>query len=197
VKLGKSATETLEILREAFGEHSLNPDNGFWMAIMFQGRSNVSWRWQFRSSSMKIVVEQSMSSQTPLRSVMEFAGLNTKIWTRAALPRSLFPNSWQMIKSEKANEDPSFIKYHNGWRKLDLRLWSRNKATIVTVEEPIITKTQKGAAGLEFNKEHARCFFQCEEIVHHEFVPPNTTVNSEFYCEVLRCLRENVQRKRP
>jgi hypothetical protein len=29
VKLGKSATETLEILREAFGEHSLNPDNGF------------------------------------------------------------------------------------------------------------------------------------------------------------------------
>jgi hypothetical protein len=34
-------------------------------------------------------------------------------------------------------------------------------------------------------------------IVHHEFVPPNTTVNSDFYCDVLRCLRENVQQKRP
>jgi histone-lysine N-methyltransferase SETMAR len=34
------------------------------------------------------------------------------------------------------------------------------------------------------------------EIVHCEFVPPNTTVNSDFYCGVLRCLRENVQRKR-
>jgi histone-lysine N-methyltransferase SETMAR len=33
------------------------------------------------------------------------------------------------------------------------------------------------------------------EIVHREFVPPNTTVNSDFYCDVLRRLRENVRRK--
>jgi hypothetical protein len=32
-------------------------------------------------------------------------------------------------------------------------------------------------------------------IVHHEFVPPNTTVNSDFYCDVLRHLRENVCKK--
>jgi hypothetical protein len=30
----------------------------------------------------------------------------------------------------------------------------------------------------------------------HEFVPNNNTVNSDFYCDVLRRLRENVQRKR-
>jgi hypothetical protein len=24
-------------------------------------------------------------------------------------------------------------------------------------------------------------------MVHHEFVPPNTTVNSDFYCDILRC----------
>jgi hypothetical protein len=29
VKLGKSVTETLEILHEAFGEHSLNQTSGF------------------------------------------------------------------------------------------------------------------------------------------------------------------------
>jgi hypothetical protein len=34
-------------------------------------------------------------------------------------------------------------------------------------------------------------------IVHREFVPSNTTVNSDFYCDVLRHLRENVRRKRP
>jgi histone-lysine N-methyltransferase SETMAR len=35
------------------------------------------------------------------------------------------------------------------------------------------------------------------EIVHREFVPPSITVNSDFYCDVLRRLRENVRRKGP
>ena len=41
------------------------------------------------------------------------------------------------------------------------------------------------------------CFFDQEGIVHREFVPPGMTVNVDFYCDVLRRLRENVRRKRP
>ena len=41
------------------------------------------------------------------------------------------------------------------------------------------------------------CFFDQEGIVHREFVPPGMTVNADFYCDVLRRLRENVRRKRP
>jgi hypothetical protein len=33
--------------------------------------------------------------------------------------------------------------------------------------------------------------------VHHEFVPKGQTVNAEFYCNVLRRLREDIRRKRP
>jgi transposase len=40
-------------------------------------------------------------------------------------------------------------------------------------------------------------FFDVERTVHRDFVAPNTTVNSDFYCDVLRHLRENMQRKRP
>jgi histone-lysine N-methyltransferase SETMAR len=104
---------------------------------------------------------------------------------------------------EKANKDPTFIfRIVNGWRKLDLWLWSRNKATIITVEQPTITKTKKGAAGSQFNKEHAHrfllfFFFNVKGTVPREFVPPNTLVNSDFYCEVSRCLRENMWWKRP
>jgi hypothetical protein len=64
------------------------------------------------------------------------------------------------------------------------------------VEEPIITKSQKGAAGPEFNKDHAHCVFDVKGIIHREFVPSKMTVNSEFYCDVLRRLRENMRRKR-
>ena len=41
------------------------------------------------------------------------------------------------------------------------------------------------------------CFFDQAGIVHLEFVPPAMTVNADFYCDVLRRLRENVWRKRP
>jgi len=39
--------------------------------------------------------------------------------------------------------------------------------------------------------------FDLEGIVHWEFVPPGMTVNADFYCDVLRRLRENVRPKRP
>jgi len=41
------------------------------------------------------------------------------------------------------------------------------------------------------------CFFDQEGIVHREFVPPGMTVNADFYCDVLRRLRESVRCKRP
>jgi histone-lysine N-methyltransferase SETMAR len=40
-------------------------------------------------------------------------------------------------------------------------------------------------------------FFDIRGIVHREFVPQGQTVNTKFYCEVLRRLRENIRRKRP
>ena len=41
------------------------------------------------------------------------------------------------------------------------------------------------------------CFFDQKGIVHKEIVPPRQTVNAPFYVEVLKCLWENVRRKRP
>ena len=40
-------------------------------------------------------------------------------------------------------------------------------------------------------------FLGIQGIVHKEFVPSGQTVNGEFYCEVLRRLRENVWSKQP
>jgi len=60
------------------------------------------------------------------------------------------------------------------------------------MEESWVTKTQKSKL-----KTMLICFFDQEGIVNREFVPPGMTVNADFYCDVLRRLRENVRRKRP
>jgi hypothetical protein len=40
-------------------------------------------------------------------------------------------------------------------------------------------------------------FFDVKGTVRREFVPTKMTVNSDFYCDVLRRLRENMPRKKP
>jgi hypothetical protein len=88
VKLGKSATKTLEMLHETFGEHSFSQTvvfNGIHVTrpVECQLKMNVQGDQapskqqktltNFKNSSMKTIAEQSMSSQTPMGSVMKFA----------------------------------------------------------------------------------------------------------------------------
>ncbi|XP_035221813.1 histone-lysine N-methyltransferase SETMAR-like [Stegodyphus dumicola] len=39
-------------------------------------------------------------------------------------------------------------------------------------------------------------FFDCDGLIHHEFLPPNMTVNGQFYTEVLDRLRKRNRRVR-
>ncbi|UYV63271.1 hypothetical protein LAZ67_2003604 [Cordylochernes scorpioides] len=40
-------------------------------------------------------------------------------------------------------------------------------------------------------------FFDCRDVVHHEFLPQGRTVNKEYYLQVIRNLREAIRQKRP
>jgi hypothetical protein len=90
VKLGKSAKETFEMLHEACREHSLTwtailqwysrlkagwvsaEDDETFRAIKHQQNAKKNMK-KFENSSTKTVAEKSMSSQTSLGSVIEFA----------------------------------------------------------------------------------------------------------------------------
>ena len=39
-------------------------------------------------------------------------------------------------------------------------------------------------------------FLDCNDVVHHEFLPEGRTVNKEYYLEVMRRLRETIRQKR-
>jgi hypothetical protein len=56
---------------------------------------------------------------------------------------------------------------------LELRLWSRNKATIVTVEGPTITKRKKARQVWSSTKSMLIVFFDVKGIVHREWICPS------------------------
>jgi len=64
------------------------------------------------------------------------------------------------------------------------------------MEEPRIPK-KKVRQSCRVTKSMLIVFFDIQGIVHLEFAPKGQTVNTEFYCTVLRRLREAIRRKRP
>jgi hypothetical protein len=95
---------------------------------------------------------------------------------------------------EMPKEDPTFTRISRiitGDKSWIYGYYPETKQ--LSSQSPQSSSGKKGAAGPEFNKKHAHCFLDMKGFVHHEFVPPNTTVNSNIYCDVLKHLRENVQ----
>jgi hypothetical protein len=78
----------------------------------------------------------------------------------------------------KANEDPAFIsRIITGDESWIYGYDPETKQQSSQWKSPQSSRAKKA----QFNKEHAHCFFNMKGIVHHEFVPPNTMVNSDFY----------------
>jgi histone-lysine N-methyltransferase SETMAR len=99
---------------------------------------------------------------------------------------------------EKANEDPtsvnisriiigdeSWIYCYDPETKQQSLQWN-------STHSPSAKKAQQVQSS---TKSMLIVFFDMRGIVHCEFVPRNTVVKSDFYCDVLRRLRDNVQRK--
>jgi hypothetical protein len=59
-----------------------------------------------------------------------------------------------------------------------------------------LAKTEKGETGEEQSQEHVH-HFDIKGTVHKKFILADQTVNSAYYCDILRRLIENVRRLRP
>jgi hypothetical protein len=59
-----------------------------------------------------------------------------------------------------------------------------------------LTEAEKGETCEEQSHEHDHHFFYIKGIAQKEFILAGQTVNSAYYCHVLRRLRENVRKLR-
>ena len=54
-----------------------------------------------------------------------------------------------------------------------------------STSEEDVAKSQQG-------QDHVNCDFDWEGVVHHEYTPPDQTMNEEHYLNVLRLLRDAI-----
>jgi hypothetical protein len=95
---------------------------------------------------------------------------------------------------EKANEDPTFIsRIITGDENWIYSFDPKTKQQSSQRKSPQSLTAKKARQVRSSTKSMLTVFFDVKVIAHHEFVPPDATVNSDFYCDVLRRPRENVQ----
>jgi histone-lysine N-methyltransferase SETMAR len=104
-----------------------------------------------------------------------------------------------VLSYEKANKDSAFTHISrttgdNSWIYGDD---PETKQQLSQWENPQSPRAKKSRHVRSSTKSTLIFFFNMKMTVHCEFVPRNTMVNSDCYCDVLRHLRENVGRKRP
>ena len=226
VKLGKSATETFEMLRQAFHDHAL-------------GRTQV-FEWHARFKSGRESVEDDERSGRPVTSrtpenVNKISELIHEDRRQTINELSALVGIGYGVCQEILTEDlnmrriaakfvPNLLTGDQRQRRVDVCQELRELASndrcflsrIITGDEswcygydpetkqqssqwtsPQSPRPKKARQVRSATKTMLIIFFDIRGIVHHEFVPPKRTVNSELYCDVLRRLKKAVRRKRP
>jgi hypothetical protein len=101
---------------------------------------------------------------------------------------------------EKANENPTFTRISGIITGDESSIYCydpESKQQSSQWKSPQSSRAKEARQVRSSTESMLIVFFGVNGIFHREFVPPNTTVNSDFYCVVLRRLRENVRRKSP
>jgi len=225
-KLGKSASETLEMLQQAYGDDAMGRSATFeWYSRFKNGRMSIeddersgrpcSSNTAENVERVRVAVHE--DRRRTINDISDIVGISfgscQKILTddlkmrRIAakfVPRLLFEEQKQhrflvcQELKDLALTDPTFIsKVVTGDESWVYGYDPETKQQSSQWKSPHSPRPKKARQVRSDIKSMLICFFDQEGIVHKEFVPPGQTVNADYYISVLRRLRENVRRKRP
>jgi len=224
VKLGKSGDETFEMIRCAYGNDAMSLVRCYeWHACFMRGRTSLednerSGRPSMSSTPKNVETIRWLVHEDHRRTIKDIAAIvNVSYGTvqtiltcdlnmhRVAanfVPRLLTPEQKEHHVAicqelcQHALDDPSFMsRVITGDESWVYGYDLETKQQSSQWKSPGSPRPKKTRQSRSMTKSMLIVFFDIQGIVHHEFAPQGQTVNARFYCSVLRCLREDIQRK--
>lgn len=224
--LGKTPTESLEMLQEAFKEQALSRAWVFeWFSRFKKGDLSIedqprSGRPSSSRNDENIAKIREKLNEDRRHTIDELSEVTGVSWSsvqriltqdlgmrRVAakfVPRLLTEDQrnsrltvCQDLKRELEN-DPNFLsRVITGDESWCYGYDPESKQASSQWKTPASPRPKKIRQVRSNVKTMLICFFDIQGIVHREFVPRGQTVNQEFYLGVLKRLRERVRRTRP
>jgi len=224
--LGKSATETLTLIQQAFGDQSLSRVQVFqWHAQFTTGYTSVdddkhTGRPTSCTTPETVARIQELVHQDRRRTIHDIAervgfgyGTCQQVLTEELgihgvtakfVPRILTADQKQQRVNictelrQLASDDETFLsRAITGDESWVYGYDPETKQHSSQWKSPMSPRPKKARRVKSNVKSMIVTFFDVKEIVHKEFVPTGQTVNSGFYCEVLRRLLEKRAKTSP
>jgi len=225
-KIGKTATETVDLIKLAFGMNSLSQSRVFeWFARFRDGRgtteddlhtgrpiasrtaerveeiSNLIIKDR-RISVREIAEKVGMSFGTCQKILVDDLGLSRK--SSKFVPKILSADQKSERVSactdllEAADNDPNFLKkVVTGDETWVYQYDPETKRQSSQWLEKNVPRPKKARMSKSKTKLLMVSFFDHKGLIHIEFLPNGQTVNQHVYLNILRRLRESIRKKRP
>lgn len=223
---GITAAETLRMLKNAFGEDAMSQNRTFvWHKEFKEGREEVddmprSGRPSTASTDENIEAVKNFVLENRSIGIREIAALLdisfgsaehilVDILGMRRVAARLVPKELNFLQKQRrvevakqmianADSDPTFMK----------RIITGDETWVYEFDMPTSQQSSEWRVGDEPKPKKPRqsrskikvlltVFFDCEGVVHAEFLPDGQTVNKEYYLQVMRRLREAIRKKRP
>jgi len=226
VRLGKTGSETFEMLKQTFGDSCMSRSRTFeWFGSFKIGRTSTanddrSGRPSTATTPSKVEQVRAAVNQDRRRTIRDLCAevgigygscqrilteqMNMHPTAAKFVPRVMTHDQkdsrvaiCQELKETVINDPTLLLNVITGDESNVYAYDLETKLQSSQWKSPGSPKPKKARMPKSKLKQILICFFDQEGIVYREFVPPGMSVNADFYYEVLRRLRENVRRKRP
>ncbi|XP_029163422.1 protein GVQW3-like [Nylanderia fulva] len=226
VKLGKSPTETVGMINQAYGESAMSRNMIFrWHKMFVESREEVDdeprpgrpsttltdenvqkIRHKLNSDrrlSVRMIAEECNMPKTIVHEIIRDQLGMRKIC--AKLVPKVLSDDQRLNRLEIATQladrcknDPNFLEnVVSGDETWVFEYDPESKRQSAEWQTPASPRQKKARMSTSRIKAMLIVFFDKRGVVHHEFVPEGQTVNAAFYVQVLDRLRKRVARVRP
>ncbi|KAL4149391.1 hypothetical protein QTP88_003351 [Uroleucon formosanum] len=184
-KLGKTATETYQMLLLAYGDETMS------RARVFE------WFKRFKEGRTTVESDEREGRPSTSRNEEIIQKIRTAIRGNRRLTIMELSNEFQISFRSVQTILTTDLDMRRVAAKFLPKLLSETKVQSPQWKTPDSPRPKKARQVRSQVKVMLTVFFDYQGVVHHEYAPKGQTITKEYYIDVLRRLRDAVRRKRP